>query len=174
MNYFKFFLTFLKLGFISFGGGYGMILVMKEELIKKKYISEEDFMDVLVVAQSVPGPLAVNIGVASAKHIAGNLGAIIAAVGIVIPSFIIILILTLIFNMIEDNPYVEKFMTGTKPAVLALITMSFLNLFSHYKKTRPSLILIALTVVLTVVLKVHPALILIIIVVIGYFIKNLG
>ena len=64
MNYFKFFLTFLKLGFISFGGGYGMILVMKEELIKKKYISEEDFMDVLVVAQSVPGPLAVNIGVA--------------------------------------------------------------------------------------------------------------
>lgn len=173
MKYLKLFFTFFKIGLLSFGGGYGMIIVMKDELTKKKLISEEEFMEALVIAQSAPGPLAVNISIVSAKKIAGSIGVLIATIGVVLPSFLIILLLSTVFNKIKDNAYVIKFMKGTKPAVLALITMSFYELFIKYKKTVPAIVLIILTLLLTVVFKIHPALILIIIGFVGYFIRNL-
>lgn len=172
MRYLKLFLTFFKIGCISFGGGYGMILVMKQELIKKDLIKEDDFMESLVIAQSAPGPLAVNLSVVSAKHIAGNLGVIIATFGVILPSFIVIMLLSTIFSKIKDDERVIKFMQGTKPAVLALITMSFYDLFKRREKNLINIALIAITVVLTVFFKVHPIIILIAIGTIGYFLKQ--
>ena len=99
----KLFLVFFKIGVISFGGGYGMILVMKRELVGRKLATEEEFMDSLVVAQTTPGALAVNLSIAQAGQIAGNIGAVVAFVGVVLPSFLAILFLSTLFNKYKEN-----------------------------------------------------------------------
>ncbi len=173
MNIIKIFLIFFKIGLISFGGGYGMILVMKKELMKYKMIEEKDFMDSLVLAQSAPGALAINLSIVVAKKIGGYITVMAAFIGVILPSFLIILFLSNIFAKIRHNPLVDKFMQGTKPAVLALIVGSFLNLFKNYQKSYIGIILIIATLILTAVLKIHPILILLIVGVIGYFSKSL-
>lgn len=168
----KLFLVFFKIGIISFGGGYGMILVMKRELVGRKLATEEEFMDSLVVAQTAPGALAVNLSIAQAGQIAGNIGAIVAFVGVVLPSFLSILFLSTLFNKYKENVYVLKFMEGTKPAVLALILMSFIDLLKNIKKNFITISLMALTVVMTVIFEIHPIITLTAVGTIGFFFKK--
>lgn len=169
----KLFLVFFKIGVISFGGGYGMIIVMKKELVERGLATEEQFMDSLTIAQTVPGALAVNLSIAQAGMIAGNIGAIVAFIGVVLPSFLCIILLSSIFNQYKENKYVKLFMEGTKPAVLALILMSFIDLLKNVKKNIITIILMALTVVMTAFLQIHPIITLIILGIIGFiFIKK--
>lgn len=168
----KLFLVFFKIGIISFGGGYGMILVMKRELVGRKLATEEEFMDSLVVAQTAPGALAVNLSIAQAGQIAGNIGAVVAFVGVVLPSFLSILFLSTLFNKYKENVYVLKFMEGTKPAVLALILMSFIDLLKNIKKNFITISLMGLTVVMTVIFEIHPIITLIAVGTIGFFFKK--
>ena len=136
-----------------------MILVMKEELMKKDMITEESFVEALLLAQSAPGALAVNMSIAVAQKIAGIPGAILGFFGVILPSFLVILILSGIFSQIRDNAYVQKFMNGTKPAVLALITASFWSLYKAYDKDMIGILLILITILLTVFLDLHPILV---------------
>lgn len=139
-----------------------MIVVMREELTKKDLITDEAFMESLLVAQSAPGSLAVNMSITVARNIAGVAGAFVGFLGVILPSFFIILILSGIFGTIKDNVYVQKFMDGTKPAVLALITTSFISLFKAYDKDMVGLFLILTTILLTVFVKLHPILIILV------------
>lgn len=164
----KLFLVFFKIGVISFGGGYGMIIVMKKELVEKGLATEDEFIDALTIAETVPGALAVNLSIAQAGMLAGNIGAIVAFIGVVLPSFLCILLLSSIFNKYKDNPYVRQFMEGTKPAVLALILMSFLDLLKNVKKNIITIILMITTVVMTAFLEIHPIITLIILGIIGF------
>lgn len=168
----KIFLVFLKIGTISFGGGYGMIIVMKRELVNRGLVTEEEFMDSLIIAQTTPGALAVNLAIAQAGNIAGWVGQVVAFVGVVLPSFLCIMILSAVLNKFKDNIYIKKFMEGSKPAVLALIIMSFIDLLKNIKKDFVNITLIILTVVLTIVLKLHPVIILLIVGTLGYFFQN--
>ncbi|MCI6610586.1 MAG: chromate transporter [Ezakiella sp.] len=168
----KIFLVFLKIGTISFGGGYGMIIVMKKELVSRGLVTEEEFMDSLIIAQTTPGALAVNLAIAQAGNIAGWIGQVVAFVGVVLPSFLCILILSTVLNKFKDNIYVKKFMDGSKPAVLALITMSFIDLLKNIEKDFVNIALMILTVILTIVLKLHPVIILLIVGTLGYFFQN--
>lgn len=167
----KLFLVFFKIGVISFGGGYGMILVMKRELVGRKLATEEEFMDSLVVAQTTPGALAVNLSIAQAGQIAGNIGAVVAFVGVVLPSFLAILFLSTLFNKYKENVYVLKFMEGTKPAVLALILMSFIDLLKNIKKNFLTIFLMIITVLMTALFEIHPIITLIGVGAIGFFLK---
>ena len=149
-----------------------MIIVMKKELVSRGLVTEEEFMDSLIIAQTTPGALAVNLAIAQAGNIAGWIGQVVAFVGVVLPSFLCILILSTVLNKFKDNIYVKKFMDGSKPAVLALITMSFIDLLKNIEKDFVNIALMILTVILTIVLKLHPVIILLIVGTLGYFFQN--
>ncbi|MBD5361239.1 MAG: chromate transporter [Bacteroides sp.] len=118
------FLTFAKIGAFTFGGGWAMIAIMEREIVDKhQWLSKEEFMDQLAVAQSMPGILAVNISVAVGDKIAGTKGTIVSALGTILPSFLIILAIAIFLtpDIIKNNPIVSKVFKGIRPAVVALI-----------------------------------------------------
>ena len=132
--YLELFLTFFKIGAVTFGGGYAMIPLVQEAVVPK-WLSEEMFMNFIAVAESTPGPIALNMATFIGSSQAGLLGSIVSTIGVVLPSFIIILlILALIKNLIK-YPAVQAVLKGIRPVALALIlstgiTMTLKTLFS--------------------------------------------
>lgn len=122
--YLQLFLTFLKIGAFTFGGGWVMISIIEREVVDKhKWISREDFLDLLAVAQSLPGILAVNFAVAIGDKLRGSRGRLCAALGTIIPSFSIILIIAIFLTpeTIKNNETISKIFMGMRPAVVALL-----------------------------------------------------
>lgn len=116
------FITFFKIGAFTFGGGFAMIPIIKEEVVaKKNWIKDEDFIDIISIAQSSPGPIAVNSSIYVGYKIKGFKGAVVAAFGTILPSFMIILLIAKFFSDFNDNSIVEKIFLGIRPAVVALI-----------------------------------------------------
>ena len=115
------FLVFAKIGAFTIGGGYAMILLIREEIIRRGWISEEDFPDILVLAQSAPGLLAVNMAIFTGHRIKGLRGSIVSALGAVLPSLLIILLIAMFFTEFQDNAFVQRFFQGVRPAAVALI-----------------------------------------------------
>lgn len=123
-EYFLLFLSFLKIGAFTFGGGWAMIsIIEKEVVIKRKWIAKDEFLDLLAVAQAMPGILAVNISVAVGDKICGKLGSVSAALGTILPSFLIILFIAIYLtpDIIKSNETISSIFKGIRPAVVALI-----------------------------------------------------
>lgn len=130
----KLFTTFFKIGLFSFGGGFAMIPLIQREVIEKsRWIDEKDFLDMLVLAQSTPGPIAVNTAVFVGYKTAGVAGAIMATLGTILPSFIIILLLALFFAEVRENRYVDAAFRAMRPAVVALIVAPLMGLVKGMK-----------------------------------------
>ena len=130
----KLFTTFFKIGLFCFGGGFAMIPLIQREVIERhKWIDERDFLDMLVLAQSTPGPVAVNTAVFVGYKMAGTMGAIAATLGTVLPSFIVILLLALFFAEVRDNRYVDAAFRAMRPAVVALIVAPLIGLVKGMK-----------------------------------------
>ena len=128
--FFKLFLTFLKIGAFTFGGGWAMISIMEKEIVDRhRWLSREEFLDQLAIAQSIPGILAVNIAVAVGDKLRGGRGSFCAALGTIIPSFIIILIIAIFLtpDIIKNNDTVNRIFQGIRPAVVALIIAPVLS-----------------------------------------------
>lgn len=125
MNIFiQLFITFFKIGAFTFGGGWAMISIIEKEIVEKhRWIGKEDFLDLLAVAQSLPGILAVNISVAVGDKMRGNRGSIVAALGTILPSFLIILTIAIFLtpDLIKNNETINSIFKGIRPAVVALI-----------------------------------------------------
>ncbi len=120
--YLQLFATFFKIGGFTFGGGWAMIPLIEREVVERhKWVSREEFIDELAVAQSLPGVLAVNMSVLIGNKLKGLKGSIAAAMGTILPSFTIILLIAIFFTHIYDNPVVESVFRGIRPAVVALI-----------------------------------------------------
>lgn len=118
------FFTFAKIGAFTFGGGWAMISIMEKEIVDKhKWLAKEEFLDQLAVAQSMPGILAVNISVAVGDKIRGGIGSLCAAIGTILPSFLIILTIAIFLtpDIIKNDPIISKVFLGIRPAVVALI-----------------------------------------------------
>lgn len=116
------FFVFFKISPITFGGGFAMIPIMEDVMVhKKKWIGKEDLVDVFAVCQSVPGAIAVNSATFVGYQIAGIPGALISLIGIVLPTFIIIIILGVIFASFQHNVHVQAALAGIRPVVVALI-----------------------------------------------------
>ena len=123
------FTTFFKIGLFSFGGGFAMIpLIQREVIERRKWIGEQDFLEMLVLAQSTPGPIAVNTAVFVGYKTAGVAGAIMASLGTVMPSFMAILMLALFFAEVRENRYVDAAFRAMRPAVVALIVTPLIGL----------------------------------------------
>lgn len=116
------FLTFFKVGAFVFGGGFAMIPIIEREVVTKKHwVSEEEFIDLIAVTQSAPGPVAVNSAVFIGYKLSKLPGAIVALLGTVLPSFLVILTFALFLASQQNNQALEKFFAGVRPAVVALI-----------------------------------------------------
>lgn len=128
--YFRLFISFLKIGAFTFGGGWAMISIIEKEIVtKNKWIEKENFLDLLAVAQSMPGILAVNISVAVGDNLRGVKGSIVSALGTILPSFIIILIIAIFLtpDAIKNNEVISSIFMGIRPAVVALIVAPVLT-----------------------------------------------
>lgn len=120
--YIRIFLLFFRIGLFTIGGGYAMIPLIEDELIrKKKWISQEDFVDLMAVAQSSPGIFAVNIAIFIGYKLKGSRGSYACALGAIMPSFLIMLLIALFFHSFKEITIVENIFKGIRPAVVALI-----------------------------------------------------
>ena len=122
--YLKLFWTFFKIGAFTFGGGWAMISIIEREIVdKNKWIGKEEFLDLLAVSQSLPGVFAVNISVAIGDKLRGMKGCVVAALGTILPSFLIILAIAMFLTpeVIKNDPVISKIFMGIRPCVVALI-----------------------------------------------------
>lgn len=123
------FLTFFKIGAFTIGGGYAMLPIIQKEVVdNKKWLGEEEFLDSIAVTNSLPGPLAINCATFVGYKTAGIKGAVSAALGAVMPSFLIILVIAMFFSKIQENEIVEYVFAGIRPAVVALIAFTLFKL----------------------------------------------
>jgi chromate transporter len=129
MIYLKLFLAFLKIGAVSFGGGYGMISLIREDVLKYGWLTDSELLNFIAVAESTPGPIAVNMATFVGASEGGILGALVATLGIVLPSFlIIILILTLLTRFLKYKG-VKVTLSSIRPAVIGMIFATAITMF---------------------------------------------
>ncbi len=121
MIYLKLFFVFLKIGAVSFGGGYGMISLVRESVISNNWLSESEFLSFVAVSESTPGPLAVNMATFVGSSQAGLPGALAATIGVVLPAFIIIMIIAAVISNLLKYAPVAAFLSGVRPCVVGLI-----------------------------------------------------
>ncbi|TGE31588.1 chromate transporter [Desulfosporosinus sp. Sb-LF] len=121
MKLFELFLVFLKIGAVSFGGGYAMIPFFETEMVSHKWVSLTDYVKVIAIAQVVPGPFAVDSSSYIGFKVAGILGALIATIALCIPSFTASVIITKFYAQFKKNKYVNALLMGVRPAVLGLL-----------------------------------------------------
>lgn len=116
------FWSFAKIGSFTFGGGYAMVSLIQHEVVeRKRWLEKEEFVELLALAQSSPGPIALNTAVFVGYRVDRYRGAMVSTLGVVIPSFVVILTIALFFSKFRDNPVVEAVFKGIRPAVVALI-----------------------------------------------------
>lgn len=118
---FRLFLSFLKIGAVSFGGGYGMISLLRETVLQNNWLSEEQFLSFIAVAESTPGPLAVNMATFVGSETGGFWGALAATAGVVLPAFLLILLIAALLKNLLNYPSVQGILRGVRPCVVALI-----------------------------------------------------
>ena len=128
MIYFKLFLTFLEIGAVSFGGGYGMISIIREAVLSNHWLTESEFINFIAVSESTPGPLAVNMATFIGSSQGGVLGSLLATLGVVLPSFVIILLIAAVLSNLLKYAGVQAFLSGVRPCVVALILATALTM----------------------------------------------
>lgn len=130
------FLTFMKIGGFTIGGGMAMVPVMESEIVTKNHwLTKEEFLDILAVSQATPGLLAVDMASHIGYKISGLKGAISASLGTILPSLVIILLIAFFFTAFKENPWVEAIFKGIRPAVVALITLPVFSMAKSAKIT---------------------------------------
>ena len=165
----KFFLTCNKIGALTLGGGYAMIQVMEREFVDKNHwLDKQEFMDILIVAQATPGIFAIDMASHIGYKARGVWGGIVGAIGIAIPSIIAIIIIAMFFHTFKDNPYVMKFFSTVRPAVVALIVVPCFNMAKTAKINRHNFWIPLLSCLLISLCGVSPILIIIAAGVSGY------
>lgn len=128
-SFFELFRSFFKIGMFTFGGGYAMVPLIEAEVInRRRWLAQDEFLDLLTLAQSSPGPIAINTSVFIGYKVRGLKGAVAASLGATLPSFLIILIVAIFFAGIRHNPVIDAAFKGMRPAVVALIVVPVFSL----------------------------------------------
>lgn len=179
MRYLELFITFLKIGAFTFGGGYAMLPLIQEQVAAHGWLTDEELINFIAVSESTPGPFAINISTYVGMETGGLPGALCATLGVVMPSFIIILIVAKCFGRFQESRVMIGAMSGLKPAVVGLIaaavvstgkTVLFPNGLSLSSLSASSFIisiLIFAVMFILILRKIHPILIIILSGIIG-------
>lgn len=180
MIYLKIFWTFFKIGLFTFGGGYAMLPLIQQEVTANSWLSEEELIDFIAISESTPGPLAVNVSTFVGMQTAGFLGAAFATMGVVLPSFVIILIVARVYDRFQKSKVVNGAMIGLKGAVVGLIgsaiMMAVVPVFGNalqamdVKEIAVSLLLIA-GLALGLKKKINPIILIVASAIVGIIIK---
>ena len=151
------FLTFAKIGSFTLGGGYAMVQMMEKEVVdKKQWLTHEEFMDTLVVAQSTPGLFAIDMASHIGLKLKGVRGGIVGALATAVPSIVAILLIAMFFQTFKDNVYVEKVFMGVRPCVVALILAPCFGMAKKAKLTKFNCWIPIVTALLIVAFGVSP------------------
>ena len=164
----KIFCVFAKIGAFTIGGGYAMIPLIQREMSRRGWISDDDLPDIVALSQSAPGVMAVNISIFAGHKLRGLKGSIVATLGSILPSFLIILAIAIVFTAFKDNPWVVKAFQGIRPAVIALILVPMVNMARKSCKKWWAWLLAAVSLGLVAFLSVSPIYIIICVLVIGF------
>lgn len=127
MIFLELFLTFFKIGAFTFGGGYAMLPLIQQEVLSHQWMSLEQLVNFVAVSESTPGPLAVNLSTYVGAETAGFLGALFATIGVVLPSFLIIVLVAKFYSAFQHNTLVKGCMNGLRPTVVGMIAASLLS-----------------------------------------------
>ena len=168
ISYWQIFLVFAKIGAFTIGGGMAMIPLIQNEIVRRGWMKEEDFPDIIALSQSAPGLLAVNIAIFTGYRLKGSKGSIVATIASVLPSIIIILLIAMVFTGYQENPTVISIFKGIRPVVVALIAVPMVQMARKSNRRWWSYLISAAVLVLVGVLKVSPIYILIVVIVISY------
>ncbi|KRQ86567.1 putative chromate transport protein [Caloramator mitchellensis] len=172
-KYIELFWVFFKIGAFTLGGGYAMIPLIQNEIVEKKgWIKKEDFIDLLAVAQSAPGPIAVNTAIFVGYNLYGILGLSITVLATILPSFVTILLIAAFFSQIKDNNYVELIFKGIRPVVAGMVFASVLKMGKDIKFTLRSIFIPSIVALAVWFYKVTPILIILTSMVVGIIIKG--
>ncbi len=166
-SYWQIFTTFAKIGAFTIGGGYAMLPIIQSEIIKKGWLKEDDFTDIVALAQSAPGLLAVNISIFTGHKLKGTKGSIVATLGSILPSFIIILAIAMVFSGFQDNPTIIKIFKGIRPVVVALIAVPMINMAKKANRKWWAWLISAASLVLVAFLNVSPIYILLTVIIVS-------
>jgi len=160
--------VFAKIGAFTIGGGYAMIPLIEAEMGKRGWISEEELPDIIALAQSAPGVLAVNVAIFAGYKLRGVKGSIAATFGTVLPSFLIILAIAMFMTNFQDNPIVIRIFNGIRPVVISLIAVPMINMARKNNRTWWAWLITTATLLAVALLKISPIYILIVIMVLAF------
>ena len=150
------FVTFFKIGAFTFGGGYAMIpLIQKEAVEKKKWVTDDDILEIIAIAESTPGPIAINSATFVGYRTCGVLGAACATFGVVLPSFAIILAISYVLDKFQNLKAVQYAFNGIRAGVLALLFKALWGMFKKSPKGWAAYVVMAAAFVLTAFLKIN-------------------
>lgn len=155
--YWQLFLTFVKIGTFTIGGGYAMLPLIQREVVERHWLTKEEFIDIFAVTQSLPGIFAVNIAIFVGFRLKKRLGALCCALGTILPSFLIILAIALFFTHARENIWIESAFKGLRPAVVALIVVPCITTAKSIKLTYKQLIIPVVAALLIWQVGISPA-----------------
>ncbi len=174
-EYLDLFLTFVRIGGLTFGGGYAMLPMLQREVVEtRKWATEEEIMDYYAIGQCTPGIIAVNTATFVGKRVKGNLGGIVATLGVVFPSLVIITIIAAFLQNFADYAVVKNAFAGIRVCVCVLILNAVVKLFKKSVIDLPTIGIFALVFLGSVLLDVSPILYIVIAGVLGIIVKRLG
>lgn len=165
------FLVFGKIGAFTIGGGIPMIAAIKSELVERKWLNNEDFIDIITLAQTAPGLFAVNISILTGHRLRGTKGSVVATIASCLPPFLIILLVAMFFTTFKDNEYVIKAFKGIRPVVVALIGVPMTVMLKSTKMRWWSWLIVVGSMTLVCFLKVSPIYILVCVIAMALFIS---
>ena len=167
----KIFSVFAKIGAFTIGGGIPMVAAIKSELVDRKWLTDEDFFDIITLAQTAPGLFAVNISILTGHRLRGTRGSVVATIGSCLPPFLIILLVAMFFTSFKDNEYVIRAFKGIRPVVVALIGVPLIDMIKSTQMRWWSWVIVVSSMVLVCLLSVSPIYILICVIVMAAFIS---
>ena len=165
------FLVFAKIGAFTIGGGIPMIAAIKSELVERKWMNDEDFIDIITLAQTAPGLFAVNISILTGHKLRGAKGSFVATIASCLPPFLIILAVAMFFTTFKDNEYVIRAFKGIRPVVVALNGEPMIDMIKSSKMRWWSWAIVLTSMTLVCFLGVSPIYILICVIVGAMFIS---
>ena len=150
------FSSFFKIGAFTFGGGYAMIpLIQKEAVEKRKWITDDDILEIIAIAESTPGPIAINSATFVGYRACGVIGSVCATLGVVLPSFVIILLISFVLRQFQQLDVVRYAFNGIRAGVLALLIKSLWTMYKKSPKGWPSYVVMAGSFLLTAVFDIN-------------------
>lgn len=156
------FSSFFKIGPVTFGGGYAMIPMIEREVVeKRKWVRTQDVTEIFAIAESVPGAIAINSATFIGYRLAGVKGAIAAMTGVLLPTFFIVVMLSILFLFVQNNPTIESAFVGIRAAIVALIAYAGYKIGQTAVYDKTTFVTAGITVIILFILHFHPVLIII-------------